>query len=287
MAGVTEFEMPYDVVLLPGDPLIEKYFPPLDEDGRSLPWGTYVAPRHLPGKHNQKDHGHAGAAAGPLSPEQLGALEPRRGGWTTATRAKTVAELRKSPEGTQLLHTLDSFQSGSAASIPRLRTDVEKVIHDGGTGLEPGRVRSVSNLLNAIGQSNAGDRKLYRGMIAPASKSEVLAHYKKGGMLDLSLASFTSDSKMAAGYSEKGAGQRVRGKTRTPVVLEWGGGSKHALSIENLSKSRVFAEEKEWIGAGRYRITDVRTKKRRYRDGRPSTDVVHLSIEQEGVWQVQ
>lgn len=67
MAGVTEFEMPYDVILLPGDPLIKKYFPPLDEDDdRSLPPGTYDA-RHLPGKHDQKTHGKGGGKVDDMS----------------------------------------------------------------------------------------------------------------------------------------------------------------------------------------------------------------------------
>lgn len=64
MAGVTEFEMPYDVVLLPGDPLIEKYFPPLDK--RSYEPDEHLARRHLPGQHDQQKH-----ASGKATHEQL------------------------------------------------------------------------------------------------------------------------------------------------------------------------------------------------------------------------
>lgn len=34
------------------------------EDGRSVPWGTYAAPRHLPGKHDQSTHGHGHGKVG-------------------------------------------------------------------------------------------------------------------------------------------------------------------------------------------------------------------------------
>lgn len=216
-------------------------------------------------------------AALPLSKGQADALLPKRGGWTTTTRAGTVAALKKTPEGRNLLQTVDSFQSGSSANIPRLRTDIEKVLA-GDTSLAPGRVDSVKNLLGAIAQSDAGDRPLFRGMVAPLTVDEVLARYRTGGTLDLSLASFSSDKKLATEFSIKGAGQKVTGKTRTPVVIEWLTGPKHALPVENLSKSRVFSNEKEWIGAGHYNIIKASTRTRQ------GVTTVVLQVEQVSTW---
>jgi hypothetical protein len=219
-----------------------------------------------------------------LTDDQLKALTPSRGGWTTTTRAKTVATLKKTPAGRQLLKTLDSFQSGASVAIPRLRTDIEKYLANGANTVEAGRSATVRNLLDSLAQSDATDRKLYRGMIAPSDLNTVLGRYKTGDTLDLSLASFSADKKLAEEFSEVGAGKRVRGATRTPVVIEWVSGSKRALPIENLAKSRVFSNEKEWVGSGRYRILDVLTKKRTYKDGRDASTVVVLRIEQEKTW---
>lgn len=213
-----------------------------------------------------------------LSTAQVEALQPNRGGWTTKTRAQTVEQLKTTSEGRTLLRTIDSFQSGSAANIPRIRTDIEKYLTDGGTSLQPGRVDSIKTLLGAIKQTNAGERALWRGMVIPGDTTSVLSRYRAGGDLDLSLASFTTDKKIATGFSEKGAGQRVTGTTRTPVVVEWIGTTKHALPIENLSKSRVFATEREWIGAGSYKIATVKTVKR------AGKETVVMQIEQVGTW---
>jgi hypothetical protein len=213
-----------------------------------------------------------------ITPEQYGALLPRRGGWTTSTRTQTLAVLKTTPEGRGLLKTLDSFQSGASTAIPRFRTDMQKVL-DGDESVPEGRRDSVHNLLNAIHHSDAGDRPLYRGMVIPGSPEEVLARYAPGSRQDLMLSSFSSDKKLATEFSAKGAGQAIkRTGPKTGVVVEWTNGPKHALPIENLGKSRVFANEREWVAAGRYRVTDAKIAKRGGRD------VVVVQIEQEGVW---
>jgi hypothetical protein len=213
-----------------------------------------------------------------ITSEQYEALLPRRGGWTTSTRNKTVAVLKTTPEGRGLLKTLDSFQSGASSAIPRFRTDMQKVL-DGDESVPPGRRDTVHNLLNAIHHSDAGERPLYRGMVIPGSPEEVLARYAPGSRQDLMLSSFSTDKKLATDFSIKGAGQAIkRSGPKTGVVVEWTNGPKHALPIENLGKSSVFANEREWVAAGRYRVTGSKVAKRGGRD------VVVVQIEQEGVW---
>jgi hypothetical protein len=209
--------------------------------------------------------------------EALDQLLPS-GGWTTATRAKTVARLKETPEGRQLLKTMDSFQSGGSTAIPRLRTDIEKYLAGNAGDMPQGRKDAIENFLSALGRSDAGDRNLFRGMSIPGDIGEVAARYKVGDDLDLSLASFTTDRKLAQEFTLKGAGQKVRAAKKTPVLVEWVGGGKRALPIERLSKSRVFANEKEWVGAGRYAIEGVKRVKRN------GVETVVLTIRQKGVW---
>jgi len=218
------------------------------------------------------------AASTEIPGEIFDALLPTRGGWTTSTRAKTVAELKKTPEGRILLKTLDSFQSGGSTAIPRLRTDIEKYLAGDVADLAQGRIDTIETLLSAVGKSNAGDRALWRGMSIPGSIDDVAARYAVGDDLDLSLASFSTDKKLAQGFTIKGAGKRVRGATRTPVLVEWVGEGKRALPIERISKSLVFANEKEWLGAGRYVIEGVKRVKRN------GVETLVLQIRQKGIW---
>lgn len=207
------------------------------------------------------------------------ALTPRRGGWDQrTTRQRTVAELKQTPEGKVLAKTLDSFQSGGATAIPRLRTDIEKHLA-GGADLDPGRVESVETLLAAIGRHDAGARPLYRGMTIPGDTASVLARYQPGTDVNLSLASFSSDKGLARTFaSSGGAGQRVKGAVQTPVLVEWVGEAKRALPVENMSKSRIFAEEREWLGAGRYVVDGVKTTKA------GGVETVHVTMRQVGTW---
>jgi SPP1 gp7 family putative phage head morphogenesis protein len=198
----------------------------------------------------------------------LDALEPRS--WTTATRAKTVEALKATPEGRTLLKVLDSFQSGGSTAIPRLRTDIGKYL--AGETLPQGRVDTIETLIRAMADTRT-DKDLFRGMSLPGSLDDVLAQYAKGDHMDLHLASFSSDRKLAQSFTIKGAGQKVRTKVNTPVMIEWAG-PKSALPIQNLSKSRVFANEKEWLGAGEFRITSVTKAKR------GGVDTVVLKVEQ-------
>lgn len=209
--------------------------------------------------------------------ETLDALVPK-GGWTTATRAKTLEVLKSTPEGKQLLKTMDSFQSGGSTAIPRLRTDIEKYLAGDVGDMPQGRQDAIENFLSAVGRSNAGDRALFRGMSIPGDIENVAARYKVGDDLDLSLASFSTDKKLAQDFTLRGAGKKVRGANKTPVLVEWVGEGKRALPIEKLSKSRVFANEKEWVGAGRYAIEGVKRVKRN------GVETVVLTIRQKSVW---
>jgi len=216
-----------------------------------------------------------GRAYPKLADEARDALQPKRGGWTTKTSKATIAKLNETPQGRSIAKTLKSFQSGGATAIPRLRTDIESYLSGG--ELAAGRVESIENLLGAINSSEA-DRPIYRGMVIPGELDEVLARYSAGDRVDLSLASFTSDRKTAVEFSTTSAGKRVQTKRNTPVVLEVVGRA-HALPIENISPSGTFAQEREWITSGRYRVKESRVAKR------GGADTVVVQIEEVETWQ--
>jgi len=196
----------------------------------------------------------------PLTHEQIEALMPRRGGWTTTTRKKTLDVLNKTPEGRQLAKTIDSFQSGNARNIPALRTDVAKRL--AGEALPEGRVSTIDNLLNAIRHGPTTDKPLYRGMRLEGYVEDLLEKYKPGDDFDLNISSFSTDKKLAQSFAEGGAGQKVRGSITNRVRMEMVGESKRGLPVENMGKSGVFANEKEWVSNGRFKILESFYEKR-------------------------
>lgn len=218
----------------------------------------------------------AGALRAPraIPDEVLDALRPR-GGWDArTTRNRTVAALKETPEGRLLLKQLDSFQSGGSTAIPRLRTDIEAYLR--GETLPQGRVDTIETLLSAINRSKS-ERVLHRGMSIPGTVDDMLARYKTGDSLDLSLSSFSSDKKLASSFADRGAGKRVTAKVRTRVMVELEPGAR-ALPIERLSKSGIFADEKEWLASGRFHITEVRHVRR------AGVETVVLKVKQVAGW---
>jgi hypothetical protein len=211
-----------------------------------------------------------------LTDSQKAALAPKPGGWTTKTREQTVKALKETDEGRTLLKTVDSFQSGSRKAIPLLRTDIEKAL--GGGELDPGRRKAVDVLLGAIKHHDGPDKSLYRGMTIPGTREAVEAHFKSQSHLDVSVGSFTTDHGMAINFAIESAGQRVSAKQRTAVMVTVSGKAK-ALPIENLAKSGVFANEKEWLSSGRFRVNSVSS----YRNA-AGFDWVEVDVTQEETW---
>lgn len=192
----------------------------------------------------------------PLTDDQWAVLLPKRGGWTTTTRAKTLAKLKETPAGKMLAQTIDRFQSGTARQIPLFRTQVEKRL--AGEAMEEGAKARVDNILGVIRHGPGTEKDLFRGMRLDGTADDLLERYVAGETLDLNISSFSTDRKLAQSFTIKGAGQRgARTKTTTGLRLDLVG-DKRGLPVENLGKSRIFAEEKEWITAGRFSIEDVK-----------------------------
>lgn len=191
------------------------------------------------------------------SQEVQDALKPKRS-YLVSTHKETVGILNKTPDGKALLQTMKPFQSGGSTAIPRLRTDIEKYLR--GESLPAGRVSAIEQLLGATKSIPAPTKPLYRGMVIPGSVDDVLARYAPGTNVDLSLASFTSDRKTGIEFSTRGAGQAIKTKKNTAVLVEWDQEVKTALPIENISPSRVFQQEKEWVTSGQFKVASVETK---------------------------
>lgn len=191
---------------------------------------------------------------GVLSDEQYKELKP---GWNLPKQKRVIAALRSTPEGKLLHDTLKGFQSGSSRQIPLLRTNIEKRLT--GAALDPGAAKRVDNLLAAMKDAPFEPPNLFRGIRLDGTADEIVARYTSSDTLDLNLSSFSSDKKLAKDFTIKGAGQKgPRSKTQTGVLIEMDGGAGvKALPIENISPSRIFANEKEWLSGGRFSVESV------------------------------
>lgn len=199
----------------------------------------------------------------------------QRGGWSNAKRDGIVAVLKQSEEGKRLLKTLRSFQNGGTA-VPRLRTDIESYLR--GEDVPAGRRDSIESLLSAIGRSEVDAATLWRGMGIPGDIDSVSARYNIGDRIDMSLASFSTDKKIAVKFTEEGDGKRVRAKQKTRVIVEWVGDDKRALPIEQVSSTYFLSREREWVASGRFSIVGKRRTKRN------GVETLVLRIKQNGGW---
>lgn len=210
----------------------------------SLPLGAYDA-RHLPGKHNQKDHGHHGAAG--LSPEQYKAMQPDRQ-WSEEKRTAILASLSETPNGKVLADTLDKFQDGG--SVARLRTNVTKRLN--GEELNPTSTARADSVIGALRHAPTGmaPSTVYRGMSMKGSTESILGKYKAGSELDLNLTSFSADRDVATRFVHMTGG----GTGKTRVMVELVGSGTQALPVQNLARDRRLFKEKEWVTGGKYKV---------------------------------
>lgn len=171
--------------------------------------------------------------------------------WTEEKRTNILNALRSTEEGRVLAETLDRFQDGG--SIARLRTAIEK--HANGEPVNATTAARVEALRNYISNapSDWAPSTLYRGMSVPGSFETVMGKYKPGQSIDLNLTSFSSDRLVARRFQQMTA---KPGTTRVTVVFT--GDGKKVLPIQNLARDRRLFKEKEWISAGRYRVSEVK-----------------------------
>lgn len=201
---------------------------------------------------------------GVLSDEQWKELDSTRKVWNIPRAKRAREKLAATPDGKLLLKTLQGFQSGTSRQIPLLRTAIEKRLK--GIAVDPGAAKRVDNLLNAMRDAPFNTPKLFRGMRLDGTVDDIIARYSASDTLDLNLSSFSSDRKLAHGFSQPmkhQVGQKgVKTKTNTGVLIEVEGGpGVRALPIENISQNGTFAEEREWVSGGRFAVDSVTKSK--------------------------
>lgn len=185
-----------------------------------------------------------------LAPEQYDALRPDRA-WSAEKRERILSTLRGTPEGRILADTLERFQDGG--SIARLRTKIDKRL--AGEAIDSTSQARVDALLGAIrdAPTDWAPDTLYRGMSVQGTLENVLAKYRPGQDLDLSLTSFSSDRAVAKRFQDMTA----KGRS-TRVMVELVGEGKRVLPIQDLPKDRRLWREKEWVTAGRFQVVEVK-----------------------------
>lgn len=180
-------------------------------------------------------------------------LMPRRGGWTTSTRAKTIAEMKKhGPDGKVLVDSLTQFQR--TGSIARLRGAIAEYVNH---GTHNDRARVIVGTLRGMDPDRVPS-SLHRGVTLGGSAEQVARQFSDHPTFDLNLSSFSSDRRLAESFA-----QGRKGHTRVVMELV---GEKRALPMENLAPGNVFAEEKEWATGGRFEVVDVQVGKIKLRN---------------------
>ncbi len=172
--------------------------------------------------------------------------------WTDAKRTEILSKLRETSDGQILSDVLDRFQDGG--SIAHIRKEMDTRLAGGSLTPEKAKRADVliSSLKNAPSSLSHG-KTFYRGMAVPGSVEHVMSKYTEGSHIDLNLTSFTSDRTVAKQFQQRLAG---KGKTRVTVQLE--GDNKKLLPIQNLARDRRLFKEKEWVGAGKYKVNSVK-----------------------------
>lgn len=181
------------------------------------------------------------------------ALQPKA--WTHTSHDRTAAALSQTEDGRVLTKIIDSFQSGHAVAVPRLRADIEKSVNGG--HLDPGRQRAVGVLLSAVNGTSSNGQALRRGMAVPGRPEAALARYKPGSSVNISLGSFSSSPQVADRFTRTSYGKKVSAATTTPVTVIWPK-SDRALPIQNLAPNSIIASEKEWLVSGRFEVVSSR-----------------------------
>lgn len=203
----------------------------------------------------------------PLSLEQYAALNTRRV-FTEALRQGVIETLEETPGGRLLADSLLKWQQ--TGSIARLRTAVWNRMN----GIEQNDTANAraDGIIGAIRgfPMELVPEQLHRGSTPKQSIESLLERYKPGAILDLNLTSFSSDRKKARAFAGDLPGMSNAPKRGQVSVVTRLIGPKHALPIQNTSKTYFFWKEKEWVSMGRFEVVDTRTT---WSGGRQRVDV--------------
>lgn len=211
--------------------------------------------RHLPGKHNQKDHGVKGVP-GKLSAEQYKAIDPRTGSGVVAARKALDA----TPEGVHLRQTTERWQDDTSQIIAIQKGFMATA---NGKRTTPTHKDDATSFMHGIKNAPVSP-PVFRG--ARISPDEV-AGFKKGKNIILPPSSFTSSQRIAGGFAKQPSRREV-----VPVIMRVNKGAR-AIPVELYGKSS-YKKEKEWISAGQFTVTNV-TKRS---DGVHVIDVDHTAM---------
>lgn len=204
--------------------------------------------RHLPGQHDQKDHGHGGGGGGSasLTADQYDAILPGKQVPTEKESSTAARAVTKTPEGKRLRRTTVAFQS-KAGEVDRIQHDFMTRAAGKSTG-DSQRDKDMDILTSAIRHAPQTDHVLYRAFTLG---KDVDVFEWQGKQQNLSVASFSSDMRVAKSF--RGATLK-QGRRRVFVTLLPG---SRALPIEKFGTPK-YAYEREWITAGGFKVTKVK-----------------------------
>ena len=200
-----------------------------------LRWCGDCATFHLPGKHDQKEHGGgrlAGVSSTLAGKGNVGSMEE-----VAAVRA----EVSSTPEGAELVGAVDDWQRVS--SDPSAKRAEAKAWIGGSEEMTTGAI-----LAEGIGASDPSDEPIYRGVSTQDTPGLMEDRYSEGTSFDTMPASYSTDRSEAANFADAGPDE-------TSVIFEVDPGSR-SLNIQPLSGNEGLRQENERVSMGRFTVTE-------------------------------
>lgn len=201
--------------------------------------------RHLPGKHNQKDHAGKGAkAAAPLDNEQYESLRPQSN-YSRETYLNSRMMLEETQAGKDLYSIVDKHAS-SFTGAANVSNDTWMVAKGKSTG-DPKRDREAKALIEASRHTPKDmiPGKLYRGLNID-DLDDLGA--KPGDEIELPSSAFSSSRAMARTFAEG----------KKPVLIEFDTkDGAQALPIQNLTPYQEQHSLQEFVGMGKFKVDSI------------------------------
>jgi len=141
--------------------------------------------------------------------------------------------------------------------------------------------KNAAALLDAINNAPATKRALYRGMLARGeSLSVAKKQFKVGSVIDLGLSSFTGSRDVAKDYTTMAENRKIVKGTKILFTMKPG---SRSLDVAKLGGD---SHEEEFISAGQFRITSIRTPTEEVELQNYVGPVLNIEIEQVGTYDV-
>lgn len=195
-----------------------------------------LEPRHLPGKHNQANHGKG---SGPVT--DYDAITPGKG----KTPASATKSMQSTSDGRKLTTITKKWQ-GQSGQVEAIQRDFMIRANGKSTG-NPRRDEHMDLMMKGIKNSPTNPETLYRGVRLPKSTDP---NSLVGQSVVMGPSSFSTKQGIAKHFVDR------KQEASTTVIYRMGPGKGRGLPVELFGDS-AYKYEAETISAGQFKVTGV------------------------------